>query len=135
MISSRPLSLVALFASAALLVVGCGEGNDAPPRFEIKGKVTFAGKPVPYGEILFQPDSAKNNSGPGALGQIKDGQYSIAAEKGVTSGPQIVRISGFDRPPSANIADDAATPLFEGYETEVDLPKEATTNDFEVPAQ
>lgn len=53
--------MVLLVAVAA--VVGCGS-NDAPDRFHISGKVTFAGEPVPAGQIIFEPDASQQNSGP-----------------------------------------------------------------------
>ncbi len=100
--------------------------------------VTFAGKPVPVGTISFEPDSSQGNRGPGSVAQIKDGKYSTGG-KGPTGGPHIVRITGSDGVPSTidGRPDGMFLPegkaLFAPYETKVDLPKGATTKDFEVP--
>lgn len=130
-----------------LLAAGCSGKSDAPPRFAVSGKVDFAGTAVPFGEIVFQPDSDKGNKGPGARGVIENGAYKIEAATGPIGGAHIVRITGLDGkpaagaapPPPATGAAPAASapatglPLFKEYKTTVDLPKQATTKDFSVP--
>jgi hypothetical protein len=53
-----------------LLLVGCGEQRikTAP----VKGTVTYKGRPVPHGTVMFQPDD-----GPAATGEIRDGAYVL----------------------------------------------------------
>ena len=70
---------------------------------------------------------------------IKDWVYdtSLPGGNGTAGGPVIVKIEGFD--PSQTEKPDKAgetliKPLFPAYQTTADLPKEATTKDFDVPA-
>ena len=118
----------------ACLLIGCGRG-DGPPRFDVSGKVTFGGQGVPAGRIQFQPDTSRGNQGPSGHAVITDGQYDTSlAGKGTVGGPHVVVISGFDgRPvPEAELAH--GRPLFPEHRTTAELPKAATTLDFDVPA-
>ncbi len=88
---------------AALLVVvvsfsGCGPRG--PQRFQLEGKVTFDGKPVPSGTIRFEPDSTKGNTGPVGYTAIKDGRYTTAMEgsKGSLKGPIVAFLTGGPAP-------------------------------------
>lgn len=45
----------------AFLVAGCS-GERLIPLHPVAGRVTFAGKPVPKGEIVFVPDAEKGNT-------------------------------------------------------------------------
>ncbi|QEG39783.1 hypothetical protein UC8_17810 [Roseimaritima ulvae] len=80
----------------ALLLLGCG-GSDVQ-RYRASGAVTYQGKPVSQGTIMFEPDTSKGNSGAAGMAMIIDGQYDTEAEggKGISGGPQIVSIQGFD---------------------------------------
>ncbi len=113
-----------------LAVAGCGE--DGPKRYQVSGRVTYQGNPIPVGEVVFEPDPSKNNSGPGSVAQIKDGAYRTEPGMGVVGGPYIVRIVGFDGVPAGDSTQ--GTGLFSApWETTVDLPQEDTVQDFEVP--
>jgi hypothetical protein len=122
--------LVALGAIG--LVSGCG-GASGPERYELSGTVQFQGKPVPAGQIVFEPDSSKGNVGPQGMAEIREGKYDTRdGGRGMVGGPHVVRIRGYDRlsldemhPPQ---------PLFPEYETTVDLSKEDGVYDFDVPA-
>jgi len=61
---SSTLALLFLFAA------GCGDNS--PKTAPVKGTVTYKGKPVPQGSIMFQPEE-----GAAATAQIKDGQYVL----------------------------------------------------------
>ena len=114
-------------------VVGCG-GGDGPRRFDVSGKVTHRGQPVAEGMIIFEPDSSKGNSGPQGFAAIKDGQYNTSRRgQGVVGGPHLVRISGFD---GVSVSEDSpnGSPLFPTFSLDLDLPKESTIQDFDVPA-
>jgi hypothetical protein len=133
---SRPLGLAAV---AACLFCGCG-GEDG---YHVSGKVTFDGKPVPAGMIYFTPDGAQNNEGPTGYAAIVDGEYDTSADGGkpVAGGPMIVRIDGNDPTVKAQPAPGDTSgevlvqTLFPTYETTADLPKDDTTQDFDVPAE
>jgi hypothetical protein len=88
------------FFSTLLAVIGMaptGCGPAAKPTVNVKGTVTFKGKPVPAGFINFMPDVL---TGEGAIKgfEIVDGVYdtSKGSNPGVTPGPTKIMISGFD---------------------------------------
>ena len=65
--SPRSLCLLSL-----VLLFGCTRGGDLPTA-PVSGKVTYKGKPVPSGTVMFVPEK-----GPPATGEIgKDGSYSL----------------------------------------------------------
>jgi hypothetical protein len=127
---------------AALMVgclSGCGKKGDS---YHVSGTVTFDGSPVPAGKIYFSPDNKKGNSGATGYANIVDGKYdtSAAGGKPTAGGAMIVRIEGFD--PSSQAGNDKkdtsgeqlVKALFPTHQTAVELPKEKTTKDFDVPA-
>lgn len=79
-----------------LLSVGCGTAQ--PDNIvHVIGLVTHKGKPLPVGMIVFEPNPAKENSGPQGHADIKDGKFDTrASKKGAAIGPMIVRITGGD---------------------------------------
>ena len=130
--------IVAALVSCSLL--GCG--SDAPDTYHVSGNVTFDGKPVPAGLIRFTPDSSKDNSGPVGYATIQDGTYDTSADggKGHVGGPMLVQIDGSSSQPGELPADESgAEPnidvLFSTWQTTADLPKEDSTQDFEVPVE
>ena len=133
-----------LAAIMAFGLLGCG-GSDAPTVFHVSGSVNFDGKPVPGGRIRFVPDGSKQNSGPPGYAQIIDGKYDTSAEggKGHVGGPMVVYIEGNDSSQSEanvdetdpNAPEPSVNILFPSYETSAELPKEDSTQDFEVPAE
>lgn len=129
---SHGKSVPVVMLLAATFVAGCG-GPAGPKRYRVRGEVTFQGDPIPAGMVVFEPDATQGNSGPQGFAPLTDGRYDTAAGgKGAVGGPQVVRITGFDGIP---LDDDAPSgrPLFNKYETNVDLPEESTTLDFDVP--
>ena len=114
------------------LVIGCGQ--DGPRRYHLSGKVTYQGQPVPTGQIMFEPDSTKGNRGPQGFAEIHEGTYNTdAVGKGAISGAMIVTIIGFDHMPTGE-GGPPPKALFPRYITRVDVPEEATTLDFPIPA-
>ncbi len=117
-------------------VVGCGRGAGGPPRYELSGSVTYQGKPVPAGYLVFAPDGEQGNQGPGAHADIVDGRYRTPSSEGTVGGPHVVTIAGFDGRPfeiGGGMMNPQGMPLFPEYRTLVDLPKAAGTHDFEIP--
>ena len=53
-----------------MAMVGCGKTNTGTPRVDLRGNVTWNGRPVPAGYILFSPDASQNNSGPQGMATI-----------------------------------------------------------------
>jgi hypothetical protein len=95
---------VALAAVCAL--AGCGPGNGLTMG-RVSGTVTFNGKPVELGEVLFVPDSSKGNSGVPSMGPIgKDGRYIMSTQDagdGVIAGYHKVAIRALDPNPLAQV--------------------------------
>lgn len=116
----------------APVLIGCG-GGPGDGKYSLEGTVTYGGQPVPRGQIIFQPDTSKQNSGPGSIAQIEQGRYRTYDDRGIVGGPYRIRIEGYDGIPSGDNADGA--PVFKPYELEIDLPRENAVRDFEVPGK
>ena len=115
----------AAFGLLALgLLIGCGEAGQQ--RNRVSGKVTYDGKPIPYGEVLITPDGAKKNSGAQGIAPLRDGKYdtSAAGGKGYGGGPAVIRVTGFDREGGKLLCEE---------EFQVDLPPGEATHDINVP--
>jgi hypothetical protein len=129
----RRLGGLLLLGAGLALPAGCDGG---PKRYHVSGQVLHDGKPVPAGEIFFDPDPAKGNDGPQGFARIKDGRYD-SRDGGTAAGPgpQVVRILGFD----GNARPDADQPfgkaLFPEYRTSADVPKQDATFNFQIPAR
>src|SRR5262245_35197252 len=117
-----PALVLGLLAAVAL--AGCSQSDSK--RFRVSGEAKFAGKPIPYGEVLFTPDGSKQNSGPQGIAPIRDGQYDTAASggKGIAGGPTVIRVTGLSGPGGKLLCE---------YEYKVDLPRSDTTHAVEVP--
>lgn len=129
---TKRLFAAGLTLAVAVGLVGCRPAANGPARNAVSGRVTFGGDPVPVGTIAFEPDASAGNNGPAGYGDIKDGNYVTQGRFGAVGGPHIVRIEGFDPPNPANL-DAAPRPLFREYTTKVDLPRQPSTQDFDVP--
>jgi hypothetical protein len=127
-----PLAAV-LLAGLALAQSGCGGGG--PDRFDVSGRVTFNSQPVPFGQIIFSPDTAAGNSGPQGFAEIRDGSYNTRSGRSTVGGPHTVQIMGFATDPKSGNEDNPVPAMFSDYQTNVDLPKKTSTQDFEIPAQ
>ncbi|MDB5338027.1 MAG: hypothetical protein JWN70_3646 [Planctomycetaceae bacterium] len=118
---------------SSILLSGCGLSDSGPTRYDATGAVTFQGKPVPYGEIIFEPDSSKGNEGPAARAVIENGTYKTEKDKGVVAGAVRVRISGYDgNPPPGGGTQPHGKPLFSEYVDKVDQPEDVATHDFSI---
>ncbi len=94
--------------------------------------MTFKGRPVPAGLIAINPDFSKGNDGPQGLAEIRDGRFDTRPlDKGAPSGPVVLMIDGFDG--VAQPESPYGKPLFLGYKLSIDLPKEPTEKNIEVP--
>lgn len=125
----RPWTGVGAALLLTVATVGCADG---PKRHAVSGTVTLGGKPVPVGEIVFEPDAAKGTNAPGSVTQIKDGHYVTQPGLGVVSGAYIVRITPFDGVPNKSSMSGSVllpTPHVES----VEFPADTTTRDFDIP--
>jgi hypothetical protein len=125
--------LLAGVVGCALLVPLTACSNKSSSRFDLWGTVTFKGRPVPAGLIAINPDLSKGNDGPQGLAEIRDGRFDTRRlDKGAPSGPVLLLIDGFDGVPQPDSP--YGKPLFLGYKVSMELPKEATEKNIEVPA-
>jgi hypothetical protein len=116
-----------------LLLGGCSLSESGPERYEVSGTVTYKGAPVPYGEIVFEPDSKQGNEGPAARAVIENGAYLLKKDKGAVAGPLKVRISGYDgKAPAGGGTMPHGQALFPEYLDQVVQPEDVATHDFTV---
>jgi hypothetical protein len=120
-----------LVGLALLVLAGC-QGEEK--LYDVSGKLTCDGKPIPKGLIFFDPDPTKGTAGTQGFANIKDGVFDTADRgKGVRGGAYVIRVSGFD----GKEANDApfGQPLFPEYQEKRDLPKAKSTLDINVPGK
>jgi hypothetical protein len=126
-----------LWVGLALVLAPVGCGHSGHTRFELSGTVTYDGQPVPVGYIVFTPDKAAGNPGPGSQADIHDGKYSTPSGLGTIGGPHVVTVFGFDGksyvPPGATMPIIMGHPLFPSFTVKLNLPKAAGVQDLTVP--
>lgn len=90
-------------ALVTALLTGCGGGSKHPRTAAVSGKVTFDGKPLETGSLLFVPVGG----GPSAQGQINaDGTYSLGTfteTDGAVLGQFKVMITAYSIPAGAAV--------------------------------
>jgi hypothetical protein len=119
-----------LVCALAIPLGACSDQSSG--RFDLSGTVTFKGQPVPAGLIAINPDFSKGNDGPQGLAEIRNGRFDTRSlDKGAPSGPVILMIDGFDG--AAQPESPEGKPLFLGYKLSLDLPKQASEQNIEVP--
>jgi hypothetical protein len=111
----------------ALSLTACGCGQDGPPRYAVSGTVTYGGRPVRAGQVIFEPAASQGNSGPAGYAEIVGGKYHTLSDKGVVGGPHQVRV--------ICLGDDDNFPegqmVCPEYTATIDLPQD----DFEYPIE
>ena len=108
-------------------LLGCGGSSDVK-RYRVSGKVSFDGRPITHGEVLFTPDGAQMNSGAQGIATIRGGRFdtSSAGGKGYGGGPAVVRVTGLTGERGALLCE---------YEFRINLPHGNSTQDLVVPVQ
>ena len=81
-----------MILGAAPLCLGGGCGREDGSRLPVTGRVSFHGRPLPFGTIEFQSSKAVGG------GPIADGSFSIPAEHGLQPGVYQVTISAIRSP-------------------------------------
>jgi len=94
-----PANVFALTCALAIVatstVPGCG--SSGPEMASVSGKVTYNGKPVPVGTVVFQAKDPNGRNATGAIGS--DGSYTLQTEKpgdGALLGEYNVSISAIE---------------------------------------
>lgn len=128
---SKRLTRALTLTFLALSLAGCGPSDDMK-KFVVSGSITMPdGKPVPAGEINFEPDGQAGNKGPASMTQISGGKYSLPSANGVVGGKYIVTIMPYDGVAFGESIQ--GKPLVKApYVENIDLPNENTTKDFVV---
>jgi len=114
----------------ATALAGCDGGLK---RYSVSGAVTFGGRPVPAGEIAFEPDSSKGNNGPGSVVRIKDGRYQTEPGLGVVGGAYVIRIIPMSGTPFGDSLD-GKPQLPRPHVQSVEFPASDSTKDFDIPS-
>jgi hypothetical protein len=132
----RLRAAASLFPAALLLagMSGCGT-SPTPTVYEVSGSVTFAGKPIPAGRVVFEPDTERGASGMVSIANITDGQYATRPRRGFGGGPCRVTIYGSDGSLPAENPADHDNALFPPWQTTIDLPQASCQRDFAVPGE
>jgi hypothetical protein len=132
----RSSSLLLCLAMSALfcLAGGCGRG-DGLTRYRVKGTVTYAGQPVEFGAIFFEPTASVGEIAPTVYLPVRGGKYD-AGNEGPVAGKYVVRVGGQDQSKSHVDSDGImhTAQLFQDYSFEVEIPPPNNTLDVEVPA-
>src|SRR5262245_14723106 len=87
-------------------LAGCGPST--PQLTPVKGRVLFRGQPLPYGTIVFVPDSTRGTRGNIAVAEIqRDGTFTLKTDEafGAVAGHHKVTVSCIH-------ASGAATPFY-----------------------
>jgi hypothetical protein len=119
---------------AAILVLaavsGCGSSEELN-RQAVSGSVTFDGKPLASGAILFEPVTAESGTAVGAV--IRKGTFTISAKDGPVPGSYQVRIyasSGIQARPTKGQIDHSSRPMVESlpehYNSKTELRADVT---------
>ena len=127
--------LIIVVGACLLLTVGCGQPGN---RLGLNGTVTLDGEPLEVGSIAFLPGS--DTKGPTAGGRISEGQFSVAADKGIFEGEFRVAITASrktgrqEKDPFGNPFDVREQYLPARYNRQSELTAEVTSsgpNEFE----
>jgi hypothetical protein len=103
-------------------------------RNEIRGTVTWKGKPIPGGMVTFAPNGVKGNRGPQGFAMIKNGKFDTAeAGKGIVKGAVIISISATDGKPIGEFS--LGKPLFTppSVISEMEIPTDLEKLKLEIP--
>lgn len=128
---SIPIAFSCLIS--VIILAGCGS-KESDSTVQMTGMVTFGGKPLPAGMIVFEPNPAKGNRGPQGHADIKDGKFDTQANgKPSVVGAVIVRVTGGD-----GVNPEPFSPfgklLFEEYTTKIEIARDSPTLTLDVPS-
>jgi hypothetical protein len=98
--TSRWLTWLGPIIGAALVAPGCGGSSASSNSVQVWGRVTYNGKPVQYGWLVFQPTRTSKSNW--AFGVISEGgKYSLApSQSDVVLNPG--RFEVYIRPPTVH---------------------------------
>jgi len=120
-----------LIAASFAMTTGCGK--PPPKRYQLSGKITWAGKPIPAGMLYIEPDLAAGTNGLQGYAIIEKGEYDTRkGGQGHSGGKSVLRIFAGDGVVSGEAT--MGKPLFPEYTWNDELPTADVTKDIEIPA-
>lgn len=121
---------VAVAAMTAAMTTGCGQ--EGPVRHRVHGMVSYEGRPVPLGRIVFDPDVLEGNRGPQGFAVIENGAFDTAVKqgRGTSGGPMLVTIDAYE--PAAH--GQPVKPLLTNHQERHTLPASDTELTIDVKA-
>jgi len=119
-------------AAVVIAVVVAGCGPQGPARYRVQGSVSYEGRPVPLGRIVFEPDVLEGNRGPQGFAVIENGFFDTAVKqgRGTAGGPMVVTIDAFE----TSAPGQPARPLLTNHQERRSLPANDTELTIDVKA-
>ena len=116
--------------SSAMMLTGCGGGG--PPMSQVSGTVTFKGKPIPAGNVMFTPDVSVAG-GQVRMFMVTEGAYDSSKDPspGLKPGDYEVTVMGYDGKRIPNYFQ--GKQIFNSVKEQMTVPQGASKKDFEVP--
>ncbi|MCC6510173.1 MAG: hypothetical protein IT423_13790 [Pirellulaceae bacterium] len=119
---------MSIFAVASM---GCGGSSDRAIR--VAGEVTYKGQPVPYGDIVFDPDLSAGGSGPQGTATITNGRFDTGDRgMGLAGGNYVVHITGFSSAPDVTSETNSPKPLFPEKKIKKEFKASSTNEKFTI---
>ncbi len=124
------LGAASLAVAVAVMTTGCGQ--QGPVRHRVQGTVSYEGRPVPLGRIVFDPDVLEGNRGPQGFAVIENGAFDTAVKqgRGTSGGPMLVTIDAYE--PAA--PSQPVKPLLTNHQERHTLPASDTELTIDVKA-
>lgn len=136
-VARRSLAIGTVAAAMLIVlpaVIGCEPRQGGLRRYEVSGSVTYAGAPVPLGELVLEPDRRNGNRGPITRARIVAGRYESPPDRGVVGGAYVATIRGGDGVnPVRESNHPYGKPLFKPYSKQIELSLEDQEVNFEIP--
>lgn len=113
----------------SVMFTGCGGGE---PLAQVSGTVTFKGKPIPAGNVMFTPDVSLSG-GQVRMFMVKDGAYDSSKDPspGLKPGKYEVTVMGYDGIQITNFFQ--GKQIFNAVTEPMTVAAGATKKDFVVP--
>lgn len=122
-----------LLIACTFFLSSCSEG-EVIEYHTVSGQITYKGKPLPYGSVIFEPDSKEGNSGAQGFAEVENGTFDTSKKgRGVLGGAYNVYISGQAEKgnPEKGVI---PPPLFRDFQVKINLPKKSTVQNFNIPS-
>lgn len=116
----------AIAVLAALGLSGCGERG-----IPVSGTVKLGGAPLSAGVVALEPEAGSGTTGAGAIVRVKEGRFDIGAERQLTAGKYLVRVSQV--PINMGDPSTAGAPRFKAWESKVEIGPDSPPLDLDVP--